>query len=107
MLRPQWPNTVLLTIVGKDEASDSLHLGCSRLALVLMATPSLLSGLTAITVYVRTNNALSLLEAAALPSVFTLGKGFAECSTRQRPLGKIFLGKGCLPSVFFTGHSAK
>ena len=41
----------------------------------------------------------SLLEAAALPSVFTLGKepfalgkGFAECSTRQSPLGKIFLG---------------
>ena len=56
----------------------------------------------------------SLLEAAALPSVFTLGKepfvlgkepfvlgkGFAECSTRQSPLGKIFLGKWSLPSAF-------
>ena len=52
----------------------------------------------------------SLLEAAALPSVFTLGKepfalgkGFAECSTRQSPLGKIFLDKGSLPSVFYRG----
>ena len=45
----------------------------------------------------------SLLEAAALPSVFTLGKGFAECSTRQSPLGKNFLGKGSLPSVFYRG----
>jgi len=58
MLRLQWPNTVLLTIVGKDKASDGLHLGCSRLTLTVVATPSLLSGLTAITVYVRTNNAL-------------------------------------------------
>ena len=55
---------------------------------------------------------LSLLEAAALPSVFTLtlgkepfahGKGFAECSTRQSPLDKIFLGKGSLPSAFYRG----
>ena len=52
----------------------------------------------------------ALLEAAALPSVFTLGKepfalgkGFAECSTRQSPLGKIFLVKGSLPSVFYRG----
>ena len=45
----------------------------------------------------------SLLEGAALPSVFTLGKGFAECSTRQRLLGKIFLGKGSLPSAFYRG----
>ena len=52
----------------------------------------------------------SLLEAAALPSVFTLGKepfalgkGFAECSTRQSPLGKFFLGKGSLPSAFYRG----
>ena len=52
----------------------------------------------------------TLLEAVALPSVFTLGKepfalgkGFAECSTRQSPLGKIFLGKGSLPSAFYRG----
>ena len=52
----------------------------------------------------------ALLEATALPSVFTLGKepfalgkGFAECSTRQSPLGKIFLGKGSLPSAFQRG----
>jgi len=52
----------------------------------------------------------ALLEAVALPSVFTLdkepfalGKGFAECSTRQSPLGKIFLGKGSLPSAFYRG----
>ena len=45
-----------------------------------------------------------------MPSVFTLGKepfalgkGFAECSTRQSPLGKIFLGKGSLPSAFYRG----
>ena len=52
----------------------------------------------------------TLLEAAALSSVFTLGKepfalgkGFAECSTRQSPLGKFFLGKGSLPSIFYPG----
>ena len=52
----------------------------------------------------------SLLEAAVLPSVFTLGKkpfvlgkGFAECNTWQSPLGKIFLGKGSLPSAFYSG----
>ena len=51
-----------------------------------------------------------LLEAAALPSVFTLGKepfalgkGFAECSTQQSPLGKNFLGKRSLPSAFYRG----
>ena len=45
-----------------------------------------------------------------MPSVFTLGKepfalgkGFAECSTRQSPLGKIFLSKGSLPSAFYRG----
>ena len=45
-----------------------------------------------------------------MPSVFTLGKepfalgkGFAECNTRQSPLGKIFLGKGSLPSAFYRG----
>ena len=38
-----------------------------------------------------------------MPSVFTLGKGFAECSTRQSPLGKFFLGKGSLPSAFYRG----
>ena len=43
-----------------------------------------------------------------MPSVFTLGKEpfalgkrFAECSTRQNPLGKIFLGKGSLPNAFY------
>ena len=53
---------------------------------------------------------VTLLEAAALPSVFTLGKepfalgkDFAECSARQSPLGKIFLGKGSLPSAFYRG----
>ena len=52
----------------------------------------------------------ALLEAAALPSVFTLGrkpfalgKGFAECSIRQSPLCKNFLGKGSLPSAFYRG----
>ena len=32
---------------------------------------------------------------------FALGKGFAECNTRQSPLGKIFLDKGSLPSAFY------
>jgi len=52
----------------------------------------------------------SLLEAAALLSVFTLGKepfalgkGFTEYSTRQSLLGKIFLGKGSLPNAFYRG----
>jgi hypothetical protein len=36
-----------------------------------------------------------------LPCVITLGKGFAECSTRQSPLGKILLGKEILPSAFY------
>ena len=56
------------------------------------------------------NHLHALLEAAALPSVFTLGKepfalgkGFAECITRQSPLGKIFLGKGSLPSALYPG----
>ena len=31
---------------------------------------------------------------------FSLGKGFAECCTRQRPLGKKCVGKVSLPSVF-------
>jgi hypothetical protein len=45
-----------------------------------------------------------------LPSVFTLGKepfvlgkGFAECGTRQSPLDNIFIGKGTLPSAFYRG----
>ena len=53
---------------------------------------------------------MPLLEAAALPSVFTLGKepfaldkGFAKYSTRQSLLGKIFLDKGSLPSAFYQG----
>ena len=48
----------------------------------------------------------ALLEAAAFTlgkEPFALGKGFAECSTRQSLLGKIFLGKGSLPSVFYRG----
>jgi hypothetical protein len=52
----------------------------------------------------------SLLQAAALPSVFTLGKepfalgtGFAKCSTRNSPIGNIFHGKGTLPSAFYYG----
>ena len=34
---------------------------------------------------------------------FVLGKGFAECSTRQSPLYKNLLGKGSLPSTFYRG----
>ena len=45
---------------------------------------------------------MTLLEAAG-KEPFALGKGFAECSTRQSPLGKIFLGKGSLPSAFYQG----
>ena len=48
----------------------------------------------------------ALLEAAAFTlgkEPFALGKGFAECSTRQSPLGKIFLGKESLPSAFYPG----
>jgi hypothetical protein len=41
-----------------------------------------------------------------LPSVgkgyFTLGKGFAECNTRQRTLGKDFIGKGLFAECFFS-----
>jgi hypothetical protein len=33
--------------------------------------------------------------------LFALGKGFAECHTRQRTHGKIYVGKGSLPSVFY------
>jgi hypothetical protein len=32
---------------------------------------------------------------------FTLGKGFAECNTRQRTLGKYFIGKGFFAECFF------
>jgi hypothetical protein len=32
---------------------------------------------------------------------FTLGKGFAECNTRQRTLGKYFIGKGLFAECFF------
>jgi hypothetical protein len=38
---------------------------------------------------------------------FTLGKGFAECNTRQRTLGKDFIGKEFFAECFFFGHSAK
>jgi hypothetical protein len=34
---------------------------------------------------------------------FALGKGFAECGTRQSPLGNIFVGKWTLPSAFYRG----
>ena len=48
---------------------------------------------------------------SALPTDTTGGRGFAECfytrqralCTRQSPLGKIFLGKGSLPSAFYRG----
>jgi hypothetical protein len=50
----------------------------------------------------------SLLESRSLPSVytldkdyFTLGKAFAECNTRQRTLGKYFIGKGFFAEYFF------
>jgi hypothetical protein len=33
---------------------------------------------------------------------FTLGKGFAECNTRQRTLGKYFIGKGFFAECFFS-----
>jgi hypothetical protein len=32
---------------------------------------------------------------------FTLGKAFAECNTRQRTLGKYFIGKGFFAEYFF------
>jgi hypothetical protein len=32
---------------------------------------------------------------------FTLGKAFAECNTRQRTLGKDFIGKGFFSECFF------
>jgi hypothetical protein len=31
--------------------------------------------------------------------LFALGKGFAECHTRQRTHGKIYVGKDSLPSA--------
>jgi hypothetical protein len=44
----------------------------------------------------------------------TLGKGFAECNTRQRRLGKQYIGKDIFVKYFFSGtrqiareHSAK
>jgi hypothetical protein len=33
---------------------------------------------------------------------FTLGKGFAECNTRQRTLGKDFIGKWFFAECFFS-----
>jgi hypothetical protein len=33
---------------------------------------------------------------------FTLGKGFAECNTRQRTLGKDFIGKRFFAECFFS-----
>jgi hypothetical protein len=42
---------------------------------------------------------------------FTLGKAFVECNTRQRTLGKDFIGKGFFAECFFSDtrqkHSAK
>jgi hypothetical protein len=37
---------------------------------------------------------------------FTLGKDFAKCNTRQKTLGKYFIGKGFFAEYFFR-HSAK
>jgi hypothetical protein len=42
-----------------------------------------------------------LHSAKPLPSV-TLGKAFAECNTRQRTLGKNFIGKGFFAECFFS-----
>jgi hypothetical protein len=33
---------------------------------------------------------------------FTIGKGFAECNTRQKTLGKDFIGKGFFTECFFS-----
>jgi hypothetical protein len=33
---------------------------------------------------------------------FTIGKVFAECNTRQRTLGKYFIGKGFFAEYFFS-----
>jgi hypothetical protein len=34
---------------------------------------------------------------------FTLGKGFAECSTRQRTLGELYIGSGLFAEYFLSG----
>jgi hypothetical protein len=41
------------------------------------------------------------------PALKTLGKGFAECRTRQRELGIQCIGKAVFCRVLFFGHSAK
>jgi hypothetical protein len=54
-------------------------------------------------------------ESRSLPSVcktlgkgyFTLGKAFTECNTRQRTLGKYFIGKGFFAKYFFRADFAK
>jgi hypothetical protein len=34
---------------------------------------------------------------------FTLGKGFAECNTRQRTLGELYIGSGLFAEYFLSG----
>jgi hypothetical protein len=51
----------------------------------------------------------SLLESGSLPSVghFALGKGFVECRTRQRVLGKILIVKGVFIECLLSGTRQK
>jgi hypothetical protein len=34
---------------------------------------------------------------------FTLGKGFAECNTRQRTLGELYIGNSLFAAYFLSG----
>jgi hypothetical protein len=61
------------------------------------------------------NRVLCRVSKTLSKGYFTLGKGFAECNTRQIILGKDFIGKGFFAECFFSDtrqksvkkHSAK
>jgi hypothetical protein len=59
------------------------------------------SFLTVFTLHYR-NRVLCRVSKTLGKDYFTLGKAFAECYTRQRTLGKNFIGKGFFAECFFS-----
>jgi hypothetical protein len=49
------------------------------------------------------NQPLRRVPEALGEALKTLGKGFAECNTRQRRLGKQYIGKDFFAEYFFSG----
>jgi hypothetical protein len=53
-------------------------------------------------IYHYRNRSLRRVPEALGEDIKTLGKGFAECNTRQRRLGKQYIGKDIFAEYFFS-----